>query len=184
MSARSLALPVLMIGLAALLAPRPAAAQTRFSVTGGAVVPFGDFADATDPSPRFGVRAEFQPVNAIGQRRLLSVLLDGSVAILDAKPVVVGGSPDDESSTLLSIGAGVRAYSRVAPFFVSGGVGWARWQNDLGPDRNGFDLQGGLGFLVPLGAVMVEVEAVLHEVLFDEDDIQYLTAGAGLALPF
>ncbi len=175
----------LLVGLA--VDAGPASAQTRFSVTGGAIIPWGGFADAVDPSPVVGARVEFQPVNVIGQRRLLSFVLDATVGILDvASTTVIGGAPPDDpdtDATLLTFGGGIRAYSKVAPFFVSGGAGWARYDAAGLSAENGLDLHAGLGFLVPTGSLILEVEVSLHEMVFSEDDLQYVSASAALALP-
>ncbi len=183
-----LAVIVGLTGLMGLVADAgPASAQTRFSVTGGAIIPWGGFADAVDPSPAVGARVEFQPVNVIGQRRLLALVLDATVGLLDEAALpAVGGTPPadvDSDASLLAFGGGIRAYSRVAPFFVSGGVGWARYDAAQVSAEHGVDLHAGLGFLVPTGSVILEVEVALHEMVFSRNDLQYLSASAALALP-
>ena len=76
-------------------------------------------------------------------------------------------------------------YSRVAPFFLTGGAGYARYQPPGDGDaENGLDVHAGLGFAVPLGVFLGEVEATLHEVVAENDDKQFLAATLAVALPF
>jgi hypothetical protein len=178
---------VLVVTAGLLLGPDVTAAQSRFSVHGGALVPLGDFGDWVEPSPRFGIRSELQSMNVLGQRKLLSFHVEASYAALSHEAAVESAllaQGSDEDPSLLEVGLGVRAYSRVAPFFVTGGAGYARYRpgGDLDTEH-GLDLNAGLGFLVPLGLFLVEVEARLHNVIFEDDDLRYLTAGAALGLP-
>ncbi len=180
---------VSVVALLLLVLAAPAAAQTRLSLIGGGVVPFGDLDDTSDPSIRFGLRGEYQPVNPLGQRRLLSfhgtfaytaMQLDGEYErILDE-------SGADSDSHLLEISGGVRAYSAAAPFFVTGSAGYARFRpGGDGDGVNGVDLAAGLGFLLPASLALLEVEGAIHQFIAEDDvDFQYLTVTLGIGLPF
>jgi hypothetical protein len=180
---------LLLLLAAGLALASPAAAQTRLSVAAGGVVPFGDLGDVADPSLAAGLRLELQPVNALGQRRLLAFTFAGTYSSLDPTSEreaildQIGGSKD---SSLLQVDAGIRVYSAVAPFFVSGAGGYSRFD----PTGNGSALQGGhvsagLGFLTPVPFGTVEVEGRLSQVfLEDNQDFQLLTVLLGVGLPF
>ena len=188
----------LVIGLGTLIlfaAVAPAGAQTRLSLEGGVVVPLGAFGDLTDASLRYGIRAEIQPVNAIGERRLLAWFARVGFADLSFDSEVERTLYPDglaHEPYLLDVGGGARVYSRVAPFFVSAGAGWVRYRpGGVGSSaRSGVDLYGGLGFSAPVASVHVEAELALHEALLGGDsvsggdDLQYVTGLLGLALPF
>jgi hypothetical protein len=186
MNARWLLAPLF---LAATLAPGTAPAQTRLSLSGGVLVPFGNLENTTDPSVRVALRAEYQPVNPLGKPKLLSMLLHAAYSDLAVKSEVKSLLTQAGESTdayLLEVGAGVRVYSRVARFFLSTGAGYVRFRR-AGEDGavDGLDLHGGLGFAFPLGALLGEVEATLHETLVERDeDFQFLAATLGIALPF
>lgn len=176
---------VLLVLAVVLCAAAPATAQTRLSLLGGGIVPFGDLDEGADPSLMFGLRAEFQPVNPLGQARLLAFSASAAYASLDrdSGSVVVEGTSDPY---LLEVTGGVRVYSRVAPFFVTGVAGYSRVQGAGGGDAvNGATAGVGLGFVVPVVSSLVEVEGVLHQVLAEDDvSFQYLTVLLGLGLPF
>jgi hypothetical protein len=184
-------IPRVVLGAAlalALVAPG-ASAQTRLSLVGGGLVPFGDLGDTTDPSVRFGLRAEYHPVNLIGQKRPLSFHLMGAYSSLDLESGFQRSLEEqgaDADAYLAEISAGVRAYSAVAPFFITGGAGWSRYRP--GGDSDGFDgvdANVGLGFVVPVTVALVEVEGALHQVFAEQGvDFQYLTDTLGLGLPF
>lgn len=166
----------------------PVHAQTRLIVGAGGVIPFGDLGDRTDPSVRALVRLEFQPINALGKASPLAGTLyiaytDFSLdSDLEAALLAAG---EDTEPYLLEIGGGVRVHSRVAPFFLSGGAAYARYlPGGAAGDRNGLDVHGGLGFLVPAGIVVLEAEAAAHAVLLEDDDLQFLAVTLGVALPF
>ena len=185
MNARGL----LLLGLGLLLVAAPARSQTRFSLAGGLLVPLGDLGDTTDPSPRFAVRGEFQTVNALGQRSPLSVFLQVSYSDLSLSSedeATLASLGEDTGAYLLDAGAGIRVYSRAAPFFLTGGAGYVRFHpGGAGDALDGVDLNGGLGFAVPLSTVTLEVLTALHEVLVEEGrDFQYLDASLSVALPF
>jgi hypothetical protein len=178
------ALLALLLVLAA-----PAGAQTRLSLLGGGLVPFGDLDDTSDPSVRFGLRAEHQPVNVLGQRSLLSfhATFAYSLLTLDSEyERIVDAAGADSDSYLLEVSGGVRAYSKAAPFFVTGSAGYARFRPGGDADSvDGVDMAAGLGFLVPTSLAILEVEGAIHQV-FAADDVsfQYLTVTLGLGLPF
>jgi hypothetical protein len=174
---------LLVAGLSA-----PAQAQTRLTVAAGGLVPFGDLDDVADPSARAVIRLEFQPVNAIGQASPLAYTLHVAYSDLsldsDLKALLIAAGEDTEPY-LLEVGGGIRVHSRVAPFFLTGGGGYARYlPGGAGGDRNGVDLHGGLGFLFPAGIVVLEAEATGHAVILDDDDLQFLAVTLGVALPF
>lgn len=164
----------------------PAEAQTRFSLLGGGAVPFGDLADAADPGPRFGARLEYQPVNALGQRRLISAFLEGSFAQLESAvtPVVGGLQPEPSDPSLANATAGFRVYAEQTAFFLQAGAGWLMFSPNYGDDLHGVDLHAGAGFLVD-APVMVEVDVTLHQAFGEEDlSLSYLVAQLGASLPF
>jgi hypothetical protein len=190
---------LVVAGVLIVLGTLPAAsAQTRLSLEGGLLVPLGDFADRAELSPRFGLRAEFQSVNVLGQRRLLSYFARVSFADLAATEEAErflaqwgGGS----GPYLIEAGGGVRVYSQAAPLFVVAGASYVRCRPAGEPDgRNGIGLAGGLGFAVPIASWLAEGEVALHGVLLDgggrlgdeelAQDLQYVTALVGFALPF
>ena len=73
-----------------------------------------------------------------------------------------------------------------APFFVTGGVGYTRFDpGGRASSVNGVNLGAGLGFLVPLPGLVVEVDGQLHQVFAEDDvDFQYLEVLLGVGLPF
>jgi len=182
---------MLALSAAALLAASAvptASAQTRLTLLGGGLVPFGDLDDAADPSLAVGLEAEFQPVNALGQRRLLALTASAVYSSLDIdsgyKAALPPGAGTDAS--LLELNVGVKAYSRVAPFFVAGSAGYSRYDPaGGGKSANGVNIGAGLGFLVPVQIALLQVEGRLHQV-FAEDDVsfQYLDVLLGVGLPF
>lgn len=173
------------LAVGALCLAAPAEAQTRFSLLGGGVVPFGDLADAADPGPRFGARLEYQPVNALGQRRLISAFVEGSFAQLESvvEPIVLGGATlKVEDPSLAAAVAGFRVYAEQTAFFLQAGAGWLMY--DAGDDLHGVDLHAGAGFLVE-APVMVEVDVTLHQAFGEQDlSLSYLVAQLGVSLPF
>lgn len=180
---------ILVLSLAALLSAAPAAhAQTRLSLLGGGLVPFGDLDDGADPSMAAGLEGELQPVNALGQRRLVAFCARGVFSSLDVKGATKAALPpgSDTGSSLLELSVGVKAYSRVAPFFVSGGAGYSRFDPaGDGGGVNGVNIAAGLGFLVPVRLAVLQVEGQLHQVFAEDDwDFQYLTVLLGIGLPF
>jgi hypothetical protein len=181
--------PFLLLLAAGLAFAAPVSAQTRLAIAAGGIVPFGDLGDVADPSVAAGLRLEFQPVNAIGQKRLLAFTLAGTYASLGATSeqkallAQTGGSTD---SGLLQVDGGIRVYSGVAPFFVSGAGGYSRFDpSGPGPARSGGHVSAGLGFLAPIPFGTVEVEGRLSEVFLENNqDFQMLTVLLGLGLPF
>ncbi|HMB70171.1 MAG TPA: hypothetical protein VKU85_12700 [bacterium] len=169
-----------------LVAAVPASAQTRLSLVGGGLVPFGDLDEGAEPSAAFGLRAEYQPVNALGQPRLLSIHLSTIYSELDRDGGELPAELADSDPFLLEFTGGVRAYSSVAPFFVTGTAGFAKADLGLGGESvSGFTAGAGLGFVAPVMASLVEVEGVIHQVLAEDDvNFQYLTVMLGLGLPF
>lgn len=174
---------LLAVGLQA-----PASAQTRLTVAAGGAIPFGNLGDRTDPSPRAVLALELQPMNALGKVSPVSLL--GYVAYTDLsltseleKTLLANG--ENTEPYILEVGAGMRVYSRVAPFFLGAGAAYARYlPGGSAGDRNGVDVHGGLGFLVPTRFVMLEAEASGHAVLLKDDDLQFLAVTLGVALPF
>jgi hypothetical protein len=183
-----------VLAVAALFLGTPASAQTRLTLFGGPLVPFGDFDEVADLSWTAGARVEFQTVNAIGQRDQLSYFIEGSYSQILADEeleLVLEDLGEDSDSSILGAAAGVRVYMRPAPLFISAGAGYIRYTPpaDAG-GLDGLDLQLGLGFMLPFERVQLEAVAVAHEALlnaedgFGDEDLQYLTATAGIALPF
>lgn len=180
--------------LAGLFVTSPAFAQTRLTLFGGPLVPLGDFGDGADLSWTAGARGEFQRVNAIGQRRLLSFFVEGAygaIALDSDVEASLEALDLDTSSSLFSLGGGARAYSRSAPLFVSVGAGYLRFLPAGDADgMNALDLQAGAGFLLPFESFQAEASAVLHEALLDapegfaDDDLQFVTVTAGVSFPF
>lgn len=177
-----------LLGLLVVALPAVADAQTRLTISGGGLIPFGDLEDTTDPSVRAVLRFEFQPVNALGQASALSFLVYGAYSDLSFKPEVeeaLIAAGEDTQPYLVEAGAAVRVYSGEAPFFLTGGGGYTRYQpGGAAGVRNGVDLHAGLGFLLPVGIALLEPEATGHVVLLDEGDFQFLSATLGIALPF
>lgn len=177
-----------LIAAAVVVLAGPASAQTRLTLAAGGLVPFGDLEETTDPSPRGLLRAEFQPVNALGVVSPVAFLVYLGYSDLALKSEVKDAllvAGDTTEPYLMEAGAGVRVYSRAAPFFLSGGAGYARYRPGGDAEaHNGLDLHGGLGFLLPVGIVLVEPEITGHVVLLDEGDFQFLSATLGVALPF
>jgi hypothetical protein len=158
------------------IASAPSAeAQTRLSVLGGGIIPFED---ELDPSFRGGVRAEFQPVDALGRRRRLAWYVAAHYADV-ASETESGGR-----STLIDVGLGTRVYSGGGPLFLEAGAGYANWSADGADSQNGIDLHGGGGFVIPAGSANVEFEATFHTARFDGSGLEYLSLLAGLAFPF
>ncbi len=183
--------------LAALaLAAHPAAAQTRLTLFAGPLVPLGEFGDGADLSWTVGARGEFQRTNALGQRRLLSIFVEGAYGAvsLDSEVEAFLEEQDlDTSTSLFTVAGGMRAYARTAPLFLSAGAGYLRYLPAGDADgMNGLDLQIGAGFSLPVESFQAEAAAVLHEVLLDTpegsesavDDLQFLTVTAGVSFPF
>ena len=166
----------------------PAQAQTRFSLSGGALVPLAKFADTVDPSWRFGVRAEFQSVNAIGKKSRISYYLQAAYSPLsftDEYKAALEAAGEEADGSYGEVGGGVRVYSRVSLFFISAGAGYARLEPGGSADgENGFDLNAGAGFSIPLYLFKAEAHMTAHEVFIGGDDIQFLDALVSLALPF
>jgi hypothetical protein len=178
---------LLAAAVAVLAAAAPGSAQTRFTLAGGGLVPFGDLGDSTDPSLRAELRVERQAVNALGGVSLLSFVAYAAYSDLQLKSevedVLVLG--DETDPHLLELGGGVRVYSAAAPFFVTGGAAWTRYRPaGAGDARSGADLHGGVGFLLPMGLFLLEPEVTAHAVFLEDADLQFLAATLGLALPF
>ncbi len=176
------------------LAPSSGAAQTRLTLFAGPLVPFGDFADVASLSWTAGVRAEYQTVNAIGERSRMAYFIEGSyseILVNEDYEQLLNSLEQDNDASLVGGAAGVRVYSRPAPLFLSAAAGYLRYipAGDA-EEANGLDLQLGLGFLIPFDWIQLEAVAVAHEVLLDseesfgEEDLQFLTATAGFAIPF
>lgn len=165
-----------------------AAAQTRFSVEAGPLVPFGDFADGVDGSAWIGARGEFQAVNGLGQIANLGVVVQTGYSDLSLE-----GDAEGDAS-LFALGAGIRVYSAAIPFFLHGGVEYIRTDLDVelpggtvdqSSDTFGPTLGAGMNF--GFGAVFVEVEARLHIGLGADEgaaDPRFTTLTAALGLPF
>lgn len=179
---------VLLAALSVAGLQAPAGAETRLTVGAGGLIPFGNLDDTTDPSARAVMRLEFQAINALGQASPLTYTVQVAYSDLSLDSaiedlLVMRG--EDTSPYLLEIGAGIRVHSRVAPFFLSGGAGYARYvPGGAAGDRNGVDVNGGVGFLFPAGIVVLEAEAAGHAVILDEEDLQFLAVTLGIALPF
>jgi hypothetical protein len=179
---------VLLLGVSLLVAASAAEAQTRFSITGGALIPLGQFDDTTDASPRAGVRVEYQPVNALGKASRVSFFLSGYYTGLVLDPAHEEALKQAGQSTdayMLEVGGGVRVYSRLSLFFISGGAGYvyAALEGDDAVEH-GLDLNAGAGFAVPVYLFTAEAQALAHQVVVASDDFQYLEATVSLALPF
>ena len=178
-----------LLGLLLILAfaTGTAEAQTRFSVEAGPLIPYGDFADAVDGSAWIGARAEYQGVNALGQVANLGLVVQTGYADLELD------TESDADASLFAIGAGVRVYSAVLPFFLHGGVEYITTDIEfdvpgVGPVDESSDSFGptlGAGLDFPLGAVFIEVEGRLHMGLGgDGVDPRFTTLTAALGLPF
>lgn len=177
----------LLLVVAALLSGATVSeAQTRFSLSGGALVPLGKFMDTVDASARFGARAEYQKVNAIGEKSRLSYFAQfhyTSLSLADEYKRALEGAGLSTDASMLDVGAGVRVYSRLTLFFVTAGGGWVR--SEISDSRDdGFDVFGGAGFTVPLFLFMAEGQVTAHSAFFGDDDFQYLNAMVSLAMPF
>jgi hypothetical protein len=183
-----------MLVVAASFAAAPARAQTRLTLFGGPLVPFGDLEDVAEMSWIAGARTEFQTVNAIGQRDRSSFFIEGTYAQLFVDEAVGGALQSqglDDSSSIFGAAVGMRVYTRPAPLFMSLGTGYA-YYSPLADEEgmHGLAFQLGLGFLLPLKMFQIEAAAVAHEVLLDtergfaKDDLQYVTATGGLSFPF
>jgi hypothetical protein len=164
-----------VLGLIASAAPPSAEAQTRLAVLGGGIIPFED---GLDPSFRGGVRAEFQPVDALGRHRRLAWYVAANYADV-ASEAESGGS-----STLIDAGLGMRVYSGGGPLFLEAGAGYTNWSADGADSQSGIDLQGGGGLAIPAGSANFELEATFHTARFDGSGLEYLSLLAGLAFPF
>ena len=172
------------LAVGALAVASPAEAQTRFSLLGGGLIPFSDLSDAADPGPRFGARLEYQPVNALGQRRLISGFVEGAFAQLELSSDFVDVDPSFDDPSVTTASAGFRVYAEQTAFFLQGGAGWLMYSPAAGDDLHGVDVHAGAGFLVE-APVLVEVDVTLHQA-FGEDDLSlsYLVAQLGVSLPF
>lgn len=161
-------------------------AQTRFSLSGGALVPLGDFSNRVDASARFGLRAEYQSVNAIGTKSRLSYFAQfhyTNLVLTEAEKDALQGAGRSTDGYMIDVGGGVRIYSRLTLFFVTAGGGWVR--TDVGDARDsGGEVFGGAGFAVPLWLFMAEGQVTAHAAFFPDDEVQYLNATVSLAMPF
>ena len=95
---------------AGLVFASPGFAQTRLAVAAGGVVPFGDLGDVADPSVAGGLRLEIQPVNALGQRRLLAFTFSGTYSSLGAsseQEAALALTGESTDSDLLQLDAGI-----------------------------------------------------------------------------
>ncbi|HKK73300.1 MAG TPA: outer membrane beta-barrel protein [Candidatus Krumholzibacteria bacterium] len=173
-----------LITLVLVASTSPAQAQTRFSVEAGPLVPFSDFADAVDASAWIGARAEYQPMNSLGQVAELAFVVQTGYADLELDTDL------DASASLWALGAGVRVYSMALPFFLHGGIEYMSTDLDFGPidaSTDGFGPTFGAGLNFGLGGVFVEVEGRLHlGVGADDEEIdpRFTTLTAALGLPF
>jgi hypothetical protein len=175
--------------LLCLLVPAGAGAQTRLTLFGGGLVPFGDLEKVTDPSLEVGARAEYQPVNALGKRRLNSWFLQACWTPLETKPeleaaLASGGESADADLVVVSVGA--RIYSRAAPFFLQVGGGWGLYDAPGATSSEDVaDFHVGAGFLLPIPLLYLEADASLHQAFGSNDlSLTYLSANAGVSLPF
>lgn len=170
------------------LAPAEADAQTRLTLFGGGLLPFGDLEEIVDPSLQLGARLEYQPVNARGKRRLNSWFLQACWTPLEPKSEIKAaaearGESADADLAVVSLGA--RIYSRAAPLFLQIGGGWA-WYDRPGLDAEDLaDFHLGAGFLIPIPLLYLEADASIHQA-FGRDDLSltYVSANAGISLPF
>jgi hypothetical protein len=172
-----------------LAAPVESRAQTRLTVLGGGLVPFGDLSDITEASLRGGARLEYQPVNALGKRRLLSWFLQGIYSPLEVKSEVkdpLEQAGQDGDASLLTVDAGIRAYSKVAPLFLQAGAGWTRYSPPgPGSSQDAFDFHAGAGFLIPIPLLYLEADVTIHQAIGSNDlSFTYAAANAGVSLPF
>jgi hypothetical protein len=156
------------------------------SLSGGVLAPAGSFHDAMDASARFGLRAEFQPVNAIGRKSTLSFVLQGHYTSLTLDSAYKEALVSEGQSTdawMLDVGGGIRVYSRFPLFFITAGGGWVR--TELGGETDeGVDVFGGAGVAIPLYLFLAEGQVTAHSAFFGSDDLQHLDAIVSLAMPF
>ena len=92
-----------------------AGAQTNLGISGGALLPLGDFEEATDISPYVGVRYEIQDVNALGQVAVLSYLIQGGFAFLQTDSrleTVLDAAGDKDDGYYFEGGVGARGNRR------------------------------------------------------------------------
>lgn len=179
-----------LLGLAlCLFLPAGADAQSRLTLYGGGLVPFGDLEEVADPSLQLGARVEYQPVNARGKRRLNSWFLQACWTPLELKPEVqaeleAAGESTDVHLAVVSVGA--RVYARAAPLFLQIGGGWA-WYDRPGASSatDLVDFHLGAGFLIPIPLLYLEADATIHQALGSDDlSLTYLSVNAGVSLPF
>jgi hypothetical protein len=171
-----------------IFASSPAAAQTRLTVAGGALLPLGDLGDTNDPSAHVAFRLEHQPVDALGRAGRLSFLVEAAWADLSFEDEVeqaLIALGRETGGSLLLVGAALRAYSQVAPIFLSAGGGWGRHESDAeSGSRDGVDLHAGIGFVLSSNAIFVEPLVAGHTVMMEGEDLQFVTATLGIGLPF
>jgi len=176
----------LLLVVPLLLGVTAAEAQPRFSLSGGGLVPLGKFDDRVDASARFGLRAEYQSVNAIGNKSRVSYFVQAhytSLSLDGAYEDALRNAGFSTDASMLDVDGGIRVYSRLSLFFIAVGAGWLR--TDLaGRTDDGVDVLGGAGFAVPLYLFMAEGQVTAHSAFFDGDDLQFLDAMVSLAMPF
>ena len=180
-------LPGVLLGL--LIFAAEGSAQTRFTIGGGLLVPFGDLEELNDPSFRGTLRFEAQSVNALGKRKLVSAYVQASYTDLALKSEIeedILADGEDSNAYLIEAGGGARFYSRAAPLYLQIGAHYLRWRPGGSRDGlNGGDVHAGLGFLVPLYFFFVEADAAYHLAVMQEDvNFQFLTGTVGVSMPF
>jgi len=165
------------------------AGATNLGVTGGALVPLGDFSDQAKASPYIGAHWEIQDVNARGQVALLSFVFQGGFAFLqtdDSFQKALDTLGESGDGSYFDLGAGVRVHSATLPLFVTAGANYV----NLNPAGSG-DAISGVGASVGLGVekgtpqFKFGVEARVNFAALENDvNIQHVLILATLAFPF
>ncbi len=165
-----------------------AGAQSNLALTGGMLIPFGDFGDVADPSPYVAARFEIQDVNVLGQVAVMSFLVQAGFAFLQTdsdleEALDEAGISDDGSYFDLTVGS--RVYSTASPLFVGAGVGFAN-VDFAGTDdsSNGFDIFAGIGLVLDTASVKFDIEGRGSIVLIEDDSINHFQILASLGFPF
>jgi hypothetical protein len=170
----------------------PAAAQSNLGVTGGFLIPIGDFNDVTDPSPYLGARFELQDVNVLGEVAVVTVLVELGFAFLqtdsdleDALKEAAGEDVSIDDGSYFDIGLGTRMYSAVTPFFVGAGAAYVNL-DPPGPadSSSGFDIHAGLGLVFDTASVKFDIEGRGTIVFIEDDSVNHFQVLASVGIPF
>jgi hypothetical protein len=165
-----------------------ASAQTNLGFTGGALFPLGDFGDTTDISPYIGMSLEIQDVNAIGQVAVLSFLVQGGYAFLQADSdleALLNEQGKSNDGGYFDAGVGARVYSKANPLFISVGASYLNLKiAGDSKSRSGVGGYVGLGFASAVTSFRLSVEGRANVGFFNNDNITHLQALVGFGLPF